>query len=182
MNQILKLLILSILFASCSSLKHDQRNLGKIHYRNPQLLEGYCAERFPVKIHDSVVEKYLPGKPIIIPGETVYMNCDSAIEAIKTAKTKGDTTKPINSKRVPCPPCPPSTKQVDTVDKYITKTVENTAMIALQSRRADEAEKRALLAEGKNQMYRKQVFRYEAFLAALIILGGLFIAIKSYFK
>lgn len=182
MNQIFKLLFICLLFASCSSLKHDQRSLGKIHYRNPQLLEQYCAERFPVKIHDSIVERYLPGRIDTIPGETVYMNCDSVIEAIKSAKVKGDTTKPISSKRVPCPPCPPSTKQVDTVDKYITKTVDNTAMIALQSRRADEAERKLLLSEDHNKQLKHRLLMCYSILGVIICLIILSITRKLYLR
>lgn len=164
---ILKLIILCLLLASCSSLKHDQRALGKIHYRNPQLLEGYCAERFPVKIHDSIIEKYLPGRIDTFPGETIVVNCDSAIK--------------VQTKYVKVP-CPPSVKRIDTIYKQVNRIVENTAMIAVQSRRADEAERKLLLSEDHNKQLKHRLLMCYSILGVIICLIILSITRKLYLR
>jgi hypothetical protein len=46
---------------------------------------NYCATRFPTKQSSSVKIKYLPGKRVLVPGDTQFIevDCDSAIAAFK---------------------------------------------------------------------------------------------------
>lgn len=116
MKVIISLLVV-VFFASCYTQHKAAEQMDKAHSRYEVIAAQRCANWYPIKI-DSVQGEtvYLPGQPIITPGETKFVNCDS----IK--KDPGNT----NTSKVRVD-CPPSQLRVDTVLKpyYITK--ENTA-------------------------------------------------------
>lgn len=49
MKQFLLILVAILFMAGCSTLKKDQKNLGIIGARHPELLHNYCATTFPLK-------------------------------------------------------------------------------------------------------------------------------------
>jgi len=106
-----------VMLAGCYTQQKAADQMDKAHSRYELIAAGKCANWYPIKIDTVAGEtKYLPGRPIEVPGPTVYVNCDS----IKA--NPGNT----NTSKVPAN-CPPSTLRVDTILRpyYITK--ENTA-------------------------------------------------------
>ncbi len=118
--------ILIATLASCTTERHFVR----FHDKNDSKAAKHCAVWYPVK--DSIHERitYRTGKPIILPGETKYANCDSAYKAALGEAAR--TGKRIVVPRVAVP-CPPSTITHDTV--YNEKVVysENTALVTAQA-------------------------------------------------
>lgn len=113
-------LLLTTLLTSCA----NEKKFVHFHDKQPAKAIGYCIEWNPTKdsVHESV--SYLQGEPEIIPGETIYANCDSVILATLDEAAKSGTIKDKelanlkwiiaeHSKRVAVP-CPQATVTVDT--------------------------------------------------------------------
>lgn len=159
MRKLLFFILIATVLASCSS----ERRFVRFHDKNDSKAAKHCAVWYPVK--DSIHERitYRTGKPIILPGETKYANCDSAyIAALDEAARTG---KRIVVQRVAVP-CPPSTITHDTV--YNEKVVysENTALVTAQA---------ADIAVYKTGFYKWRSRAIWAGVALIIVLLGLIV-------
>lgn len=129
-------LLLLVSLAGCHTVKQAIKTFDA----NPLEAAKYSASKFPVKEVIKRDTRYLPGKPKLVPGETIYVdyNCDSAVEA----QMKEFATHIPKTVKVPVPVY----QQVDT-NLIIQESVqENTAKVAqvelekaaLQQQLADE--------------------------------------------
>ena len=109
-------LMLLGLFTGCNTLKVDRKRVSKVAFRHPGVLTEYCASKFVGKdsIHTEV--KYLPGKVDTIPGDVIFIDCDSV--------------KKDNKPHIVRVPCPPSTHTTDTIYSFETRTTTDPATVA----------------------------------------------------
>lgn len=125
MKQITILVLLTALLGSCTSIRKAERKLDK----KPLERARYCAMNYPVQESKTTNTEYLPGKPVLVPGEPIYVtvDCDSAYDAAyKDAAMQGGTRKPLTI-RVPVPVY----KQVDTQAIETTVVKKDSAAIAV---------------------------------------------------
>lgn len=139
-------IIAILLFASCNIAKQterrDARRVVKAHIRNPKVTEDFCASIFSPRIDTFERISYIPGKPIITPGKTIMVDCDSIVKA---GQKQGQQ---IDPKRVPVN-CPPDTSQVDTalIERRVWQ--ENAAQISTLKRQVDDEKNKTAAVEVK---------------------------------
>lgn len=145
MRNFIYLLLLAIVVSSCGTSKLKQQIKAHNYFnQHPNELAELCGTKFPPET------KYIPGKTIVTPGDTV-------------------TVRDTVSVTVDCPDgtqvtadCPPNEKQSirDTIFRVDTITVANTALISSlnytissQQARIDiqDAQNKELAAEIKKQ-------------------------------
>jgi len=137
----------------------------------------FCATKFPTKESTTVKYKFLPGKPVIKQGETVYVkyNCDSAVAA-QRAKGRKDSII-----RIPVP----LYEKVDTQQIIRSVVKKDPAYESLLLRRAENAEKIAVLASTQNNDLRGKIGRKNKLLigsVGLNILWLLLVALYLYLR
>ncbi len=107
-------MLLMVAFSGCTTARKATNYFDK----HQDTAAGYCAVKFPIKTSTKTVTKYMPGKTILVPGETVYMdyNCDSAVKAqmdlFVANGQKGTNQKGTNPKYIKIPV--PVYERVDT--------------------------------------------------------------------
>lgn len=109
----LAFLLMSAIWSSCLTTKNASRKFAKLkakcdssHKAEVKAIPAnFCHQWYPVTESKTTKVKYLPGKPVPVPGETQYIsvNCDSAYEAaMKEAALHGGKPTPATVKvRVP---------------------------------------------------------------------------------
>jgi hypothetical protein len=157
-----------LLITSCQTLKIDQKNLSKIDKRHPELIDQICASKY--NNTDSVREiiKYLPGQ-VIFDTNLVYINCDSIIKA-------KDTTKKVNTKKIPCPP---NTHKTDTLlkDRFVYTSNDAQERVLIKSK--DSLNNIVIVTQTKLKTANKAI----RIIIGLISIGLLGLLIKIiYFK
>lgn len=115
MRNIIYILLLPILFASCVS----EKNFKKFHEKYETKAATNCAAWYPSVASVVEKEKYIQGEDIFVPSETQYVtvNCDS-VEKSKKSKDK------IVKIKVPGP------TRVDTVVKERLVTKVDSALVS----------------------------------------------------
>ena len=193
---VLSLAFMAVLSSGCSSqrkLRKQQQEASKVLHAYNKLdakcaekkhldsvPANYCSTRFPSKQSSSVKIKYLPGKRVLVPGDTQFIevDCDSAIAAFKA------TNRPPEKVRVPYPVY----VQVDTsaILSEVIKT--DAAKEEILLKRADHAEhgllaevqrNNALQVRGDNAL---KWLRYAGGLCLLLLLliaGGIYLYAKK---
>jgi len=133
MKQITLLLLLATALSSCLTTKNVGSKFAKLkskcdssHKAEVKAIPAnFCHQWYPVTESKTTKIKYLPGKPIPVPGETQYVtvNCDTAYEAaMKEAALHGGKPAPATVKvRVPV------YIQVDTADRETTIVKKDSA-------------------------------------------------------
>lgn len=106
-------------FSSCNS----SRRVNRVMTRHPQAAAAVCGRMFPPVASTRTTVEYLPGKPVAVPGDTVYVDCDSAVAAIRQGAVVH-----VPAARVTIP-CPPSLIRIDTLKLHDTTVVENNALL-----------------------------------------------------
>ena len=119
--------VIMVALASCATYKKFAK-YGDCHTDSAA---SYCASKFPVKVETVTNTITKEGTPWIkeVPGETVYINCDSAIASAWDEAAR----KHIG---VQCPPSKIIYK-TDTVCRTVIKTEENTARVAYLQNQLD---------------------------------------------
>lgn len=112
---------LLLMLTGCKTTEEGAiRKVAKVAHRQPQVLSRYCADKYPVipTIIDSTREYR---DTTYIPGETVFVDCDSAIDANNKAGN------PAGNKKVACPPCADTMKYHESINRYQKIIQENNA-------------------------------------------------------
>ncbi len=165
--------IFSLLISSCA----NEKKFVRFHDKNPKEAIGHCLVWNP-SIIDSVHEKivYKPGKPQIIPGETIYADCDSAYQAAYDEAIKLGLKKVVVKKVAV--PCPPSTITHDSVfmDRYERiryMAIEDSLKVGLM-----KANVATGVANNETAKYKNKARRNFWALIALIVLDSVYVLAK----
>lgn len=167
-------IMIMMFMTSCTTYKKFQR-YGDNHTDSAA---SYCASRYPVKVETIINTVTKEGKPVIqqIPGETVYINCDSAIASAWDEASR----KHIGVQ------CPPSKiiHTTDTVYKEVTKVEENTAKVSYLQQQLENQTKLSEKYKAGEDSNRKIATREGIALAALVIalIVSLYFHVKNSFK
>ena len=193
---LLSLAVLAVLSSGCNpqrKLRKQQQEAAKVlHAYNKldakcaekkhldSIPASYCATRFPSKQSSRVKIKYLPGKRVLVPGDTQYVevDCDSAIAAFKA------TNRLPEKVRVPYPVY----VQVDT-SAILSETIKtDAAKEEVLRKRAEHADQSLLSEVQRNnalQVRGDNAYKWLRYLGGLCILlllviaGGIYLYAKK---
>lgn len=161
MRIIFLFLLLGIVSSSCNTKLRQQVKAHNYFNKYPIELAALCGTKFPPE------EKYIPGKPIVIPGDTVEVR-----DTVTITVDCPDGTK-VNAD---CPPNKTRTVR-DTIKITDTLQVANTALITdLNYKIATLEGQKVVLAETNSQLKKniKNKNWQLGGLITLIVLGVIF--------
>lgn len=129
MKQILQLLLISTLFASCYTQKKATLQVTKAQGNYPTMVAGKCALWYPPKIYDSVRTEYIQGETEYYI-DTIKVDCDSVVNISRNSDNLSIPKIVYKYIKVYKP-------RVDTIFDHQYHTIENTARLEMLVGRLD---------------------------------------------
>lgn len=169
-----KLIILLIFLASCG-VQHQEKKFVLFHDRHDDIAVKYCAKWYPIKDSIYEVPYYIPSvDTITLPGEPIYVNCDSVYIAALDEASKHGTKLSIPKIQVPT-----NIKLVhDTIRlESIHYQTDTKQLTALNIKYNDQSER---LSVSKSKLTSSRIFGAVGWFGLLII--GLIILIHKKLK
>lgn len=170
MKQLIKILLVTILFSSCYNYKVAKRQIFKAYGKYPSMTAEISSVLFPPKDSTIILTKYVQGKTDTVTQTTIIVNCDSLVSKKKDIPL-------LNTSYVKLK-CPPSTIRTDTFIDHQYHTVENTAKVFSLNSQLQDMKTELAITKQKSKGYKKWL----TWLASLLVAFGLWKVIKMYFK